>query len=318
MAILVLSAFLIDLLIGDPKYSMHPVRLIGSLSEALESILRRQPCSPFLDYVRGTVLVILVVSFCFGLPYLMIYAAKLVHPILGSLAAVFIIYSSLAFRDLQSHALDVTRAIENYDLRGARTCLARIVGRDTADLSAEQVLTASVESIAENTVDAIIAPIFYAFIGGAPLAFAYRAVNTLDSMIGYKNPKYLYFGWAAAKLDDVFNYIPARINTMLVPLAGLVTGHNPKEAVAASIADGRKHLSPNSGLSEAAFAGALGIQLGGECTYRGEKQYRPLLGKPLNPVRPAHVHRSIRICLAASIIMLTSAIIISVLTGGLN
>ncbi len=313
MGIQVVLAFLVDLVAGDPGWSFHPVRLIGKLTKMLERVLRKKNIG---DTIAGILLVVLVAFFCYGITWLILAIMRMIHPLCELLTAVFLIYSSMAFTDLKAHAKDIAYALENGKLEEARIYLAKIVGRDTHNLSREEVVRASVESIAENTVDGIVAPIFYAFIGGAPLAFLYRAINTLDSMVGHKNQEYLHFGWAAAKLDDALNFIPARINAVLVPLISFLVRGSSRDAIVAVVKDGGKHPSPNSGLAEAAFAGALGVQLGGECFYKGERHIRPYLGKDRKQPDIGHIYSSLNLCFLSSTAMIALGLLLSLLLGG--
>ncbi|HHT9120762.1 MAG TPA: adenosylcobinamide-phosphate synthase CbiB, partial [Candidatus Hypogeohydataceae bacterium YC41] len=186
------------------------------------------------------------------------------------------------------------------ELDTARRHLSGIVGRDTHKLEEGQIIRATVETVAENTVDGILAPLFYAFLGGPALAMAYKAVNTLDSMIGYKNDRYLHFGWASARLDDLANYVPARFASRLIPLASLLVGLRYKECYFFTIRDGRKHPSPNSGIPEAAFAGALGVQLGGPSTYGGILSEKPLLGEPVEPMTTQKISEAVKLAYITS------------------
>lgn len=310
-------AYFLDLLIGDPQYRLHPVRVIGKLIHTLDSLLRKPRGSLRWNKAGGIVLVIIVCGLSYGAAYFAISTVTVIQPWMGFLLSVLIIYSSVAVKDMHKCSRDVSLALEKGNLQSARVSVARIVGRDTDSLSKEQIIQASVESIAENTVDGIIAPLFYAFIGGAPLAFLYRALNTIDSMIGYKNDKYSDFGWAAARLDDVFNYVPARINAVLVAIASFIAGKNGTGALLTMFKDGGKHPSPNSGLAEAAFAGALDVQLGGESTYEGIRHYKPHLGAPVVPLEISHIRTSLTITLICSILMVGLCGVLNLAIGGL-
>uniref|UniRef100_UPI00056D21A3 adenosylcobinamide-phosphate synthase CbiB n=1 Tax=Paenibacillus durus TaxID=44251 RepID=UPI00056D21A3 len=239
---------------------------------------------------------------------LTLWLAGLIHPIIRSLAAVWLISTTIAIKGLGDAAMQVFRPLIKGDLDSARTYVGYIVGRETHALSEREVTRATVETVAENIVDAVVAPLFYALIGGAPLALLYRAVNTLDSMVGYKNDKYRYFGWASARLDDVLNYIPARITGLLLWAAALMTkGLNAARAWQAMRRDAAKHPSPNSGIPEAAVAGALGIQLGGFNSYGGIVSERARMGTATRELAAEDIRQTIKI------LKLTAAIIVILL-----
>jgi len=204
----------------------------------------------------------------------------------------------------------VYRALKEDNLELARERVSRIVGRDTRDLDEEEIVRATIETISESTVDGIISPLFYAVLGGAPLAMAYKAVNTLDSMVGYKSEKYLQFGWFSAKLDDMVNYIPARISIVLIPIASLIVRQRGLMALKIIFRDGKKSPSPNAGIPEAGFAGALGIQLGGINFYQGVKEYRPILGEKLKKKSPKDILKAIWLSCTVSMLMFLSGLAI--------
>jgi len=215
----------------------------------------------------------------------------------------FFIFTTLSTKNLGEEAFSVYRALKENNLELARERVSRIVGRDTKDLSRDEIVRATVETVAKNTVDGIISPLFYTVLGGAPLAMAYKAVNTFDSMVGYKNEKYLYFGWFSAKLDDLVNYLPARISIFLIPMASLLVRQRSLMALRIIFRDGKKSPSPNAGIPEAGFAGALGIQLGGVNFYQGVKEYRPILGEKLKEISTKDILKAIRLSYAVSILM---------------
>ena len=228
-------------------------------------------------------------------------AARL-HPWLHDAASVLLLYTCFAGRDLADHARDVLRALARGDVELARSRVARIVGRDTAILDEPGIVRATVESVAENTVDGVTAPLFFAFAGGPALAMAYKAVSTLDSTFGYKNERYAQFGWASAKLDDLAAWIPARITFPLVALAALLIGGRPSGAWLLGWRDCRKHASPNAGLPEAAFAGALGVQLGGPLFRRGHLVEMPRMGEPIEVLDRSHIQRATRMMAVAALL----------------
>ncbi len=288
----VLLAFMVDLLIGDPAWLPHPVRLIGRAISTGERALRRLCSSPEGERLAGVVLVFGIV----GSTYLAgAFTAELlsglVHPAaagLGSAALIYFISTTIASRELLRSAHRVIAAVRDGDLKGGRQHVSMIVGRDTAELSEQGVLKATIETLAENLSDGVVAPLLYLAIGGLPLALAYKAVNTLDSMVGYKNDRYRHFGWAAARLDDAANFVPARLSGLIIVASAFLytLTQNSRGALDAArsaflimVRDGRKHPSPNSGVSEAAMAGALGVRLGGPSSYGGMVSAKPFIGQ---------------------------------------
>ena len=275
---IILSAFLLDLLAGDPRWLPHPVRIIGLLIGSAEKGLRRIATNPRAEKAAGVLLVIIVVLPVYVLSLSALSTALGMSVVFGIVFAVLMAYTTLSTRGLADAARAVLLRLDRGDIRGARSELAMIVGRDTDTLDEEDIIRAVIESVAENTSDGVVAPLFYLALGGPALAMAYKAVNTLDSMVGYRSRSYRHFGWAAAKLDDLANYIPARITAVVLCLSAWpVVGSGPG-AWKATVRDGRKHLSPNSGYPEAAMAGALGIRLGGESAYSGMVHKKPYLG----------------------------------------
>lgn len=281
-----LAALLLDLLIGDPERLPHPVRLIGRLAAWLESPCRRLIRSP---KVAGILAVFLVVGSTGAMAWLMMRLAGRLHPLAADAVGVWVIYTSVAARDLARQSMAVWRALSKGAIIQARRCIARIVGRDTESLDEAGLVRAAVECVAESTVDGVTAPIFFALLGGPVGAIMYRAINTLDSTFGYKSERYLYFGWASARLDDFANWLPARLTAPLLVIAAALTGHSPRRTWRILRRDGRKHESPNAGLPEAAMAGALGIALGGIKFYGGEPLQTPVLGDAVYPARASHI-----------------------------
>lgn len=301
MSILLFS-YLFDLIFGDPESLPHPIRAIGKLILFLEKRLRGTG-TEIKERLKGLLLAILVVGITSGSVHALLYFTKTVSPSLYWIVAVYLGYTALSIKDLRDKAKAVVFALEKKDLSEARKKLSRIVGRDTERLNREDITRATVESIAENTNDGIIAPLFYLILGGPTLALAYKAINTLDSMLGYKNETYLHFGWASARLDDLANFIPARISGFLISLASLNRGKGLQEVFEIMLQDGRKHPSPNSGLSEAAMAGALGIKLGGPVSYQGEVLPKPYLGRGQRRLEIPLIDESLRITMITSILM---------------
>ena len=282
----ILAAVALDLLLGDPAWLPHPVRGIGWIAQRLETPVRRMLRS---EMAAGILTVALVVGLAGGGAWGLVRLAGLIHPVAATIVSVALIYTTIAARDLERHSMAVFRALTAHDLPLARQKVAQIVGRDTAQLDATGVARAAVECVAESTVDGVTAPLFFAILAGPAGAMAYRAINTLDSTFGYKTDRYLRFGWASARLDDLANYLPARITGPLIGLAAAFLGRRPIQSWRILRRDGRKHESPNAGLPEAAMAGALGVQLGGLTYYGGEPMQKPAIGDPIVPLATAHI-----------------------------
>ncbi len=299
----VITAFGVDLLFGDPRWLPHPVRAIARLALALEPPLRRSIHSA---RTAGILTVILVLAATGGLTYAVIAAVAHVHPALADMASITVLYTCLAGRDLSAHSDRVYQELAAGDLAAARNQVAMLVGRDTQSLDEPGVVRAAVESVAENLVDGVSAPIFFAMIGGPVGAMLYKAVNTLDSTFGYKNDRYLHFGWAAARLDDVANYLPARLTVPIMVLAAAILRLRPRAAWLICRRDGCKHPSPNSGLAEACAAGALGVQLGGINHYFGQPSERPRMGEPRKPMAATDILLINRLMLTTALVFLAA------------
>jgi adenosylcobinamide-phosphate synthase len=285
----ILIAVALDLLLGDPRWLPHPVRGIGWLATRLEAIFRRLLGSTRTAGACAAISTYLVAG---GAAWGVIRLATAVHPSAGDVASVIIIYTTIAARDLARHSVAVYRSLAAGNLADARLRVAAIVGRDTDRLDEAGVVRAAVESVAESTVDGVTAPLLFATIAGPVGAIVYRAVNTLDSMFGHQDERYRDFGWAAARIDDLANYIPARLTAPLVCMAALVLRLRPGLALRTLLRDGRKHASPNAGLTEAAMAGALGVQLGGTTYYDGQPLPKPTIGDAVVPLSPSDVRRA--------------------------
>ena len=289
----VLGGFVLDALFGDPAWLPHPVVYMGKAISKLEKFLRpRLPKTPQGELLGGA-----IVAFClpvgtFLLTGLVCWGAARLHPLLGLAVQMFWCGQALAARGLVQESTNVYKELKKPDLPGARKAGSRIVGRDTAERTAEGVTKAAVETVAENASDGVIAPLLYMLIGGAPLALTYKAINTMDSMLGYKNEKYLYFGRVPAKLDDVANYIPSRLAGLLWVAAAAFTHNDAKGAWKIWRRDRRNHASPNSAQTESACAGALGVQLAGPAYYFGEYYAKPTIGDALRPIEPEDILRA--------------------------
>ena len=297
----VLGGFVLDALFGDPALLPHPVVYMGKAISKLEKFLRpRLPKTPQGELLGGA-----IVAFClpvgtFLLTGLVCWGAARLHPLLGLAVQMFWCGQALAARGLVQESMNVYKELKKPDLPGARKAVSRIVGRDTAELTAEGVTKAAVETVAENASDGVIAPLLYMLIGGAPLALTYKAINTMDSMLGYKNEKYLYFGRVPAKLDDVANYIPSRLAALLWVAAAAFTHNDAKGAWKIWRRDRRRHASPNSAQTESACAGALGVQLAGPAYYFGQYYPKLTIGDALRPIEPEDILRANRMMYVAS------------------
>ncbi|MBB6214605.1 adenosylcobinamide-phosphate synthase [Anaerosolibacter carboniphilus] len=291
----------LDLLFGDPYWLPHPIRFIGNGIKATENMLRRFFKGEKQERVGGIFLTIIIVFLAYGLTYLLMYGAEKVHPYLKLGLETFLIFQILATKSLDRESRKVYTQLQQENLPEARKYLSYIVGRETKDLNEQEIARGAIETVAENISDGIIAPLFYICIGGAPLGMAYKAINTLDSMVGYKNEKYLNFGRASARLDDFVNYIPARLTAFFIIIASAFTGYDWKNGYRITKRDCRNHKSPNSGYPESAVAGALGIQIGGTNTYFGEKVYKPTIGEPIRQLEKEDIQRTIEIMYATSL-----------------
>jgi adenosylcobinamide-phosphate synthase len=301
----------LDLLIGDPRRLPHPVRLIGSAISAGEPLARRFGRSPSREFIAGAGLSASLVVVSYLSARASIRLARKVHSVFGLIAEVTMACTALAVRSLDSEARSVVVALEAGELTLARHRLSRIVGRDTEYLDQSEIARAVIETLAESTCDGVIAPLFYLAIGGVPLAFAYKTVNTLDSMIGHKEPPYAYFGRFAARADDAANFLPARITALAIGLAASILGADVQAAWRVWRRDGRKHPSPNAGQSEAAMAGALHVRLGGMNFYDGEPHNKPHLGAEYENPTTGHARKALGIALAASVAGCVAAVVVS-------
>jgi adenosylcobinamide-phosphate synthase len=327
--LIIVVAYLLDLLFGDPRWFPHPVKGIGRLIQKTELLLRKSAKRLVAEKAAGVLLVILVVLPVYALSSLMLSTAFSLSWFCGIAFSVLMAYTTLAVRGLADAARAVLSRLDADDLAGARKELSLIVGRDTADLNEQEISRAVIETVAENASDGVVAPLFYLVLGGPGLAMAYKAVNTLDSMVGYKNEKYINFGWAAAKLDDIVNYVPARITAVLICLAsGILRGSKPTgipssqpvprggerdSALSTShfafsrpwrimLRDGGNHPSPNSGWPEAAMAGALGVRLGGPSSYFGKMSRKPFIGEYLQVPRKKNIAMSVGLLYCSSLL----------------
>jgi adenosylcobinamide-phosphate synthase len=312
---LLISAYLVDAVAGDPEWFPHPVRVIGAAAICGEALLRKPRQSAAAEVTLGATLTTAIVAAAYGASALVLRQSRRRSSLLANSIELLLGWTCLAARDLDREATSVVHALALGDLPDARTRLARIVGRDTGHLDAQEISRAVIETVAESASDGVSAPLFYITLGGVPLALAYKAVNTLDSMIGHADSRYFYFGKFAARLDDAANFLPARLTALgLVASSYLIDGCNGLRAFESWQRDGAKHKSPNAGQPEAAMAGALGVCLGGENSYAGEIVASPLLGAGFPPPSPQDAAKAIRLMTAASILALAAGVLFAVFT----
>lgn len=309
LAALIIGSIL-DFILGDPRGLWHPVQGIGWVISRLERILRRIfPSGKTGERWAGGLLVILTLLISVGLPALLLFLLSSIHPLLSFLLSCIFCWQMLAAKSLRVESMKVQEALEQEGLEAGRRAVSMIVGRDTRDLTEEGVIKAAVETVAENTSDGVTAPLFYMILAGPLGGIAYKAVNTMDSMVGYRNERYRWFGTAAARLDDVLNWIPARLSGLMMCLAAaLLPGCSGRRALRVFFRDRRKHSSPNSAHTEAACAGALGVQLAGDAWYFGKKVSKPTIGDGLRPVERADVARACRLMYATELLTLAAVL----------
>lgn len=314
-ALPLISGFILDSVIGDPYNIPHPIRLIGRLIAGLEKAVRRRFKNLRLG---GALLALTVIAVSTALPLALLLVCYRVNIVLGVVAESVLCCYMLAARCLCRESMKVCRAAESGDIEEARRAVSMIVGRDTAVLDRDGIIRAAVETVAENTSDGVTAPLFYMGLGGAVGAFFYKSVNTMDSMIGYKNEKYADIGRFAAKLDDVLNYIPSRLTALLMAAAAPVLGLDGRGALRIWRRDRRKHASPNSAQTESACAGALHVRLAGDAWYFGKLHKKPYIGDDDRPIESGDIRRANRLMYGASVMMLViAAALRCVILGGL-
>lgn len=307
-----MAAFALDLACGDPRWLPHPVRLIGRAAGGLEWLLERLAGR---GYLAGLAFTLAIVAGTWAATAALVQVASNWDWRAGLAVEIVLLYTALAARDLDVESRPVFTALAAGDLPGARSWLARIVGRDTARLDEPEVVRAAVETIAESTVDGVVAPLLYGLVGGAPAALAYKAINTLDSMVGHRDERYGRFGWASARLDDAANYVPSRVARCLFPAAAALRGFSAARCWRIVWRDGHKSPSPNAGIPEAAMAGALGVQLGGTNYYDGVASERPRLGDATEPLEQRHIPAAIGIMYAVAVLTLAMGIGLRLIIG---
>lgn len=304
------TGFILDFIFGDPAWIYHPVRIIGKGIELGERLLRRISGEKHLT-AAGAVLWLMIAGLSFLFPLGILLLAWKIHPGLCFALESFWCFQILAARSLCRESGKVYDRLQENDLPGARRAVSMIVGRDTESLTEEGVTKAAVETVAENTSDGVTAPLIYLMIGGAPLGFLYKAVNTMDSMLGYKNDRYLYFGRVPAGMDDIFNYIPARLTALLMIAAAYLTGLDGKNAWKIYRRDRKKHASPNAAQTESVCAGALRVQLAGDAVYFGKLYKKEFIGDSLRPIEAQDIRRTQRL-------MYVTALLVLFLCGGIK
>lgn len=298
-----LTGSILDFIFGDPQWLYHPVRLIGKWISCLEKRLRKAAGNSVeKQKVYGVILWFLVVIPAAGLPALMLHAAGRIHPLFSFGLESFWCYQLLAARCLLRESKKVYACLQQGDIEGGRRAVSMIVGRDTKDLTETGITKAAVETVAENTSDGVTAPLFFLLIGGAPLGFFYKAVNTMDSMLGYKDDRYLYFGRMAAKMDDVVNYLPSRISAVLMIVSACLLRLDGKQAWKTYRRDRRKHASPNSAQTESVCAGALRVQLAGDAWYRGVLHKKEFIGDDLREIEAEDIVRAGRLMYGTAVL----------------
>ena len=303
---IIFAAFILDFVLGDPTHLPHPIRWLGRAITVGEPFFRKLRLKLS---VSGALFAISLIAGTWTLTFVLMKTAQYLHPLVKAGVEILLIYYCISIRSLESSAIAVFRALTHPRLDDARAKVALIVGRDVEHLNEDGISRATVETVGENLVDGVISPLFYAAIGGAPLAMAYKMINTLDSMIGYKNDKYRDFGKLAARIDDVANFIPARLSIPVISLAAQIIDGKGVRTFQTAFSEGPNHTSPNAGYSEAAFAGALGVRLGGPGYYDGRLVSKPFLGIPFNPIHPNHIKK------ACDLMMLSALIWMVVLVG---
>lgn len=303
---ILIAAVLIDFIIGDPPTWPHPIRFIGGMIKKYENVIRHQKLVSLK--VGGFFLTFLSLATVTAMISLMIFTSKSIHPVIEIVVSTYLTYTALAAKCLSVETKKVYRALKNRDIGLGRKMLSYLVGRDTTELNEEEIIRGAVETVAENTIDGVLAPLFYYILGvfmGVPLqmVFIYKTINTLDSMVGYIQEKYKEIGFASAKIDDIANYIPARLGSLFMLVAGLLLRYDFKAGLKTLKRDRRNHKSPNCGYPESAVAGLLNVQLGGTNTYFGETLYKPTIGDAVKKLSPQDIIKAIQIMYGAEVIM---------------
>jgi adenosylcobinamide-phosphate synthase len=293
------AAFVLDLMLGDSQSFPHPVRWMGKAIDVFEPCFRKVPAGLVMSGFIFTIFLVVVTGM---LTWLVLQSAQWLHPLAKNSIEIIFIYFCISARSLENAAMEIHQDLMQHKVKTARKKVGLVVGRDVDDYGEEGLSRATVETVAENLVDGVISPLFFAAIGGAPLAMIYKMVNTLDSMIGYKNEKYISFGKVSARLDDILNYIPARLSIPIICLATQILSGQGRRSFKTAIVEGANHSSPNAGYPEAAFAGALAVKLNGPNYYDGKLVAKPYIGVTFSQTLPEHIHKACHIMLLASVI----------------
>lgn len=311
----IVAAFCLDLLFGDPVWLYHPVRGIGQLVKYSERLLCRwfrlcdkREADRIRKYVAGVVMVITVLVVSGGITAALLYLTGMIHPLLKIVAEAVICYQMLAVKSLRTESMKVYYALKNGTVEDARYAVSMIVGRDTKQLTEEEITKAAVETVAENTSDGVIAPLIYMLLFGAMGGVIYKAINTMDSMVGYKNDRYIYLGAAAARLDDLANFIPSRAAALMMIAAAFFGEFDVKNAWRIYLRDRKKHASPNSAQTEAVCAGALTVQLAGDAYYFGKLYHKQTIGDALRKIESEDIRRANRLMYITSFVALIAGI----------
>jgi len=305
-------AYILDLVFGDPQNIIHPVQIIGKMISLGEKILLKEKSGSRYKFFAGIILNIFVVSITYGLTCLIYKSSKISG--VFTLIEIYLMYTVFSVNSLAREGNRVYNILKEGNIEKARKDLSYLVSRDTETMDEKMIIRSTMETISENTVDGIVAPMFYMFLGGLPLAMTYKAINTFDSMVGYKNEKYMDFGKFSAKLDDVANFIPARITGILIVIASMILGYDYKNSLKIFIRDRKNHSSPNSAHAEASVAGALGVQFGGRVSYFGKEVDKPVIGDKIKDFELEDIKKNIKIMYAASFL---SLVVFSVISLGI-
>ena len=305
-------AYILDLIFGDPQNIIHPVQIIGKIISLGEKILLKEKSGSRYKFFAGIILNIFVVSITYGLTCLIYKSSKISG--VFTLIEIYLMYTIFSINSLAREGNRVYNILKEGNIERARKDLSYLVSRDTGTMDEKMIIRSTMETISENTVDGIVAPMLYMFLGGLPLSITYKAINTFDSMVGYKNEKYMDFGKFSAKLDDVANFIPARITGILIVIASMILGYDYKNSLKIFIRDRKNHSSPNSGHAEAGVAGALGVQFGGRVSYFGKEVDKPVIGDKAKDFELEDIKKNIKIMYAASFL---SLVVFSVIFEGM-
>ena len=307
-------AYVLDLILGDPQNIIHPVQIIGKMIDIGEKSLlgKKYKSDRKYKFFAGMILNITVISLTYGITYLIRRTSE--NSIIFTVAEIYLMYTIFSINSLAREGNRVYNILKEGNIEKARKDLSYLVSRDTETMDEKMIIRSTMETISENTVDGIVAPMMYMFLGGLPLSMTYKAINTFDSMVGYKNEKYMDFGKFSAKLDDVANFIPARMTGILIVIASMILGYDYKNSLKIFIRDRKNHSSPNSGHAEAGVAGALGVQFGGRVSYFGKEVDKPVIGDKIKDFELEDIKKNIKIMYAASFL---SLVVFSVISLGI-